>query len=82
MAALARENVFLLLEMGVYEATLELLGMEMERGRGVYEGTKTNITIADNHNLRGTYMYVCVTRRGGVQGLHVRCPSACLLSLV
>ena len=65
MAALARENVFLLLEMGVYEATLELLGMEMERGRGVYEGTKTNITIADNHNLRGTYMYVCVTRRGG-----------------
>ena len=55
MAVLARENVFLLLEMGVYEATLELLGMEMERGRGVYEGTKTNITIADNHNLRGTY---------------------------
>ena len=54
MAVLARENVFLLLEMGVYEATLELLGMEMERGRGVYEGTKTNITIADNHNLRGT----------------------------
>ena len=55
MAVLARENVFLLLEMGVYEATLELLGMEMERGRGVYEGTKTNITIADNHNLRGRY---------------------------
>ena len=54
MAILARANVFLLLEMGVYEATLELLGMEMERGRGVYEGTKTNITIADNHNLRGT----------------------------
>ena len=53
MAILARANVFLLLEMGVYEATLELLGMEMERGRGVYEGTKTNITIADNHNLRG-----------------------------
>ena len=53
MAVLSRENVFLLIEMGVYEATLELLGMEMERGRGVYEGTKTNITIADNHNLRG-----------------------------
>ena len=55
MAVLSRENVFLLLEMGVYEATLELLGMEMERGRGVYEGTKTNITIADNHNLRGMW---------------------------
>ena len=59
MAVLSRENVFLLLEMGVYEATLELLGMEMERGRGVYEGTKTNITIADNHNLRGTYGKTC-----------------------
>ena len=56
MAALARENVFLLLEMGVYEATLELLGVEMERGRGVYEGTKTNITIADNLNLRGVLL--------------------------
>jgi hypothetical protein len=64
MAVLARENVFLLLEMGVYEATLELLGMEMERGRGVYEGTKTNITIADNHNLRGMYMYICIIKWG------------------
>lgn len=61
MAALARENVFLLLEMGVYEATLELLGVEMERGRGVYEGTKTNITIADNLNLRGTNAYTHMT---------------------
>ena len=63
MAAHARESVFLLLEMGVYEATLELLGMEMERGRGVYEGTKTNITIADNLNLRGR------GRGGGWRGM-------------
>ena len=58
MAILARENVFLLLEMGVYEATLELLGVEMQRGRGIYEGTKTNITIADNLNLRGICWWV------------------------
>ncbi len=48
----ARENVFLFLEMGVYEATVELLSLEMEQGKGVYEGSKSNITIADNHNLR------------------------------
>ncbi len=48
----ARENTFLFLEMGVYEATVELLSLEMERGKGVYEGSKSNITIADNHNLR------------------------------
>lgn len=48
----ARENVFLFLEMGVYSATVELLSLEMEQGKGVYEGSKSNITIADNHNLR------------------------------
>ena len=49
----ARENVFLLLELGVYESTVELLRLEMERGRGGYEGTRANITIADNLSLRG-----------------------------
>ena len=48
----ARENIFLLLEMGVYNATVELLALEMEQGKGIYEGSKSNITIADNHNLR------------------------------
>ena len=48
----ARENVFLLLQTGAYEATIELLSLEMEQGRGMYEGTSSNITIADNYNLR------------------------------
>ena len=48
----ARENIFLLLEIGVYSATVELLALEMEQGKGIYEGSKSNITIADNHNLR------------------------------
>lgn len=48
----ARENVFLMLELGVYSATIELLAVEMEQGKGVYEGTRANITIADNYNLR------------------------------
>ena len=47
-----RENIFRFLEMGVYEAAIELLSLEMEQGKGVYEGSKSNITIADNHNLR------------------------------
>lgn len=54
----ARENVFLLLELGVYESTVELLRLEMERGRGSYEGARANITIADNLSLRG--VCVCV----------------------
>lgn len=48
-----RENVFLFLEMGVYNAAVELLTLEMEQGKGVYEGSKASITIADNLNLRG-----------------------------
>ena len=48
----ARANVFLMLELGVYGATIELLAVEMEQGKGVYEGTRANITIADNYNLR------------------------------
>lgn len=48
----ARANVFLMLELGVYSATIELLAVEMEQGKGVYEGTRGNITIADNYNLR------------------------------
>lgn len=48
----ARANVFLMLELGVYGATIELLAVEMEQGKGVYEGTRENITIADNYNLR------------------------------
>ena len=48
----ARSNVFLMLELGVYEATIELLSVEMEQGKGVYEGSRSNITIADNYNLR------------------------------
>ena len=55
----ARENVFLLLELGVYEGTVELLRLEMERGRGGYEGARANITIADNLCLRGKCV-VCV----------------------
>ena len=51
-----RENVFLFLEMGVYDAAVELLTLEMEQGKGVYEGSKANITIADNLNLRGDYL--------------------------
>ena len=48
----ARLNIFLLLEMGVFEAAVELLALEMEQGRGVYEDSKVSITIADNLNLR------------------------------
>ena len=48
----ARSNVFLMLELGVYEAAIELLSVEMEQGKGVYEGSRSNITIADNYNLR------------------------------
>ena len=53
LEAQARENVFLLLEVGVVGGVVELLGLEMEQGRGVYEGTRASITIADNLNLRG-----------------------------
>ena len=49
---MARANIFLMLELGVYGATIELLAVEMEQGKGVYEGTRANITIADNYNLR------------------------------
>lgn len=48
----ARANIFMMLELGVYSATIELLAVEMEQGKGVYEGTRANITIADNYNLR------------------------------
>lgn len=48
----ARENIFMMLELGVYCAAIELLALEMEQGKGVYEGTRSNITIADNYNLR------------------------------
>lgn len=48
----ARANIFLMLELGVYGATIELLAVEMEQAKGVYEGTRANITIADNYNLR------------------------------
>ena len=49
---MARANIFLMLELGVYSATIELLAVEMDQGKGVYEGTRSNITIADNYNLR------------------------------
>lgn len=52
LVAQARENVFLLLELGVVESVIDLLGLEMERGRGMYEGSRSSITIADNLNLR------------------------------
>ena len=51
--------MFLLLEMGVVGAVVELLGLELEQGRGVYEGTRANITIADNLNLRGKICTLC-----------------------
>lgn len=50
----ARENVFLFLEVGVVMSVVELLGLELEQGRGMYEGSRGNITIANNLNLRGT----------------------------
>ena len=53
LIATARENVFFLLEMGVTGSVIELLGVELEQGRGMYEGSRGNITIADNLNLRG-----------------------------
>ncbi len=53
LTAQARDNVFLLLEVGVVGSVIELLGVELEQGRGVYEGSRGNITIADNLNLRG-----------------------------
>ena len=63
----ARENIFLFLKTGVYQATIELLALEMEQGKGVYEGTKASITIADNLNLRSTlnllYLFLEVLRR-------------------
>lgn len=49
----ARRNVFFLLEMGIVGSVIELLGVELEQGRGMYEGSRGNITIADNLNLRG-----------------------------
>ena len=57
-----RDNVFLFLEVGVYEACIELLGLEMAQGKGVYEGGKGTITIADNHSLRAclSLLYVVV----------------------
>ena len=65
----ARANVFLMLELGVYGATVELLAIEMEQGKGVYEGTRANITIADNYNLRVClsllYVIVETVRREG-----------------
>ncbi|XP_064397800.1 striatin-interacting proteins 2-like [Halichondria panicea] len=48
----SRENVFLLLDLGVYEGTVELLRLEMERGRGSFDGSRANITVADNLSLR------------------------------
>lgn len=48
----SRENIFLMLQMGVYDSAIELLSLEMEQGKGIYEGSKVNITIADNRNLR------------------------------
>ena len=38
---------------GVYEGTVELLRLEMERGRGSFDGSRANITVADNLSLRG-----------------------------
>lgn len=52
LCRVARQNVFLLLQAGAFEATVELLSLEMEQGRGVYESSKSNINIANNHNLR------------------------------
>ena len=53
LIAQSRENVFLFLQVGVVGSVVELLGLELEQGRGMYEGTKANITIAENLNLRG-----------------------------
>lgn len=55
-----RENVFLFLETGVYDSCIELLGLEMEQGKGVYEGSRASITIADNHSLRACLSLIYV----------------------
>ena len=68
LEAQARDNVFLLLEVGVVGGVIDLLGLELEQGRGVYEGTRANITIADNLNLRGASL-VRISSMGG-SGFH------------
>ncbi len=37
----------------MYEGTVELLRLEMERGHGMFDGARANITLADNLSLRG-----------------------------
>jgi hypothetical protein len=63
----SRANVFLMIEAGVYPALVELLALEKEGGRGLYENTKNKITISDNVILRGClsvlYVMIEVTRR-------------------
>lgn len=61
----ARDNVFFLLEMGVVGNVIELLGVELEQGRGMYEGSRGNITIADNLNLRGKCYVLVVLENSG-----------------
>ena len=48
----SRINIFLMLELGVFPSTVQLIGLEKERGRGVYENSKGPISIADNQSLR------------------------------
>ena len=63
----SRANILMMIEVGVFQATVELLALEKELGRGIYENNKGNITIADNVSLRCClsvlYVMVEVMRR-------------------
>ena len=57
----SRINIFMMLEAGVFPATVQLVALEKERGKGAYENTKTPITIADNRSLRVCLSLLYVT---------------------
>lgn len=63
----SRINIFMMLETGVFPATVQLVALEKERGRGAYENSKVQISIVDNRSLRISlsllYVIVEVLRR-------------------
>ena len=66
----SRANVFLMIQVGVYPAVVELLALEKENGRGAFDATKNKITIADNVTLRAAmnllYVLIETVRREDV----------------
>ena len=63
----SRANILLMIEAGVFPALIELLALEKERGRGMFEENKNKITISDNVILRSClsviYTMIEVARR-------------------